>query len=505
VKRLLAMTAVLASAGTVLLLGTGASEGGTYRVRAIFDNASFLIEGEDVRIAGVTVGTIESLGVTRDQKAAIVMKIDDPGFRDFRTDATCTIRPQSLIGERFVECLPTQPRAPGAPAPNPLPKIRSGPGEGQRLVDLNHTTTPVDLDLINNIARRPYRERLSIILSELGVTAAGRGRDLNQALRRSNPALQETGKVLKILADQNRVLADLARDSDTILAPLARERRRVAGFIQSANTVGQATAERGDDLERILERFPPFLTELRPTMVRLGALADQATPVLSDLGDVAPDINEVITQLGPFSRAALPALRTLGQAGDIGRPALVAARPTIRDLRRFAATARPVAANLGALLSSFQRTGGVERLMDYIFFQVAAINGFDAFGHYLRAALVLGTCNNYETAFRIECSAKFGTGGASPSAASRNASQERLRAARGESPQTAGEDRSAPAPGPGQEPRSQNGAVGLPPVQLPRGGGQPSGNPATGRNGAGPASSSDPRAAVLDYLLGPQP
>ena len=41
------------------------------------------------------------------------MKIDDPGFQDFRSDASCLIRPQSLIGEKFVDCRPTLPRAPG--------------------------------------------------------------------------------------------------------------------------------------------------------------------------------------------------------------------------------------------------------------------------------------------------------------------------------------------------------------------------------------------------------
>ena len=52
-------------------------------------------------------------------------------------------------------------------------------------------------------------------------------------------------------------------------------------------------------------------------------------------------------------------------------------------------------ANAALLLDSFQDTGGVERLMDYIFFQVAAINGFDQFGHYLRAGLIVNLCANY--------------------------------------------------------------------------------------------------------------
>ena len=33
--------------------------------------------------------------------------------------------------------------------------------------------------------------------------------------------------------------------------------------------------------------------------------------------------------------------------------------------------------------------------MDYIFYQVAAINGFDSFGHYLRAGLIVNQCATY--------------------------------------------------------------------------------------------------------------
>ena len=39
-------------------------DGGTYKVRAIFDNAGFVIPGEDVKVAGVKVGKVDSLDVT---------------------------------------------------------------------------------------------------------------------------------------------------------------------------------------------------------------------------------------------------------------------------------------------------------------------------------------------------------------------------------------------------------------------------------------------------------
>jgi phospholipid/cholesterol/gamma-HCH transport system substrate-binding protein len=386
-------------------------------VRAIFMNAFSVIPGEDVKIAGVKVGKVESLDVTPDHKAAVVLRIDRPGFDDFRADAECSIRPQSLIGEKFVECTPTQPRPDGAqPAPK-LRRIDSGAGEGEHLLPVSQTSKPVDLDVVSNTLRLPYRERLAVILNELGTGLAGRGGDLRLAIRNADPALKETDKVLKILADQNRALANLARDGDAILAPLARDRSRVADFVSQANTTAQATAERSSPLEQSIAKLPAFLRELKPTMRRLGGLADQMTPVLSDLGAQAPAINRFVKQLGPFSKAGLPAFQSLGRAADVGRPALVKSKPILEDTGRFASTAKPLANNLAALTTSLKDTGGVERLMDYLFYQVSAINGYDSVSHYLRAGLLLNQCSSYSTTGSPACSAKFGSNEATEASA----------------------------------------------------------------------------------------
>lgn len=394
----LALAAVVLA--VFVLVGVDGSDG-DYRVRAIFDNVAAAVEGEDVRIAGARVGSIESLDVTAENRAAAVLDIEDDRFAPFRADARCTIRPQSLIGEKFVDCDPGR-----APAP-PLDEIEEGDGEGQHLLPLARTSSPVDLDLINNIMRLPYRERLAIVLTELGAGLAGRGEDLNALIRRANPALRETDRVLAILARQNRVLADLARDSDAALGPIARDKRRVSGFIEQANATAQATAERRADIEAGIARLPRFLRALRPLMADLEAFAGQATPVARDLRVAAPDVSRLIRQLGPFSRAATPSLVSLGEATETGRPALLRTRPLIRDLGAFAREARPVASNLDRLTASLDRTGGIERIADYLFFQTLAANGFDGIGHYLRAGLIVNLCSLYAIRPATGCNANF--------------------------------------------------------------------------------------------------
>ena len=186
-----------------------------------------------------------------------MLNIENPGFKDFRSDASCTIRPQSLIGEKYVDCLPTQPRVEGTPLPPPLHKIPSGhEGAGEYLLPVQNTSSPVDVDLLGDIHRLPERERFTIILNELGAGLAGRGSDLSEVIKRANPALQELDKVLAILANENHVLAKLAVDSDKALAPLAKVRGRVADFIVQSNTVAQAGAATRGSLARNLAAVP---------------------------------------------------------------------------------------------------------------------------------------------------------------------------------------------------------------------------------------------------------
>ena len=473
-KRVLgAACAVIAVVGIVVFgMGADGSGGGKpYLVRAIFDNAAFVIEGEDVKVAGVVVGAIEEMDITADDKAVAVLRIEDPGYRDFRADARCIVRPQSLIGEKFVECEPTQARAVGAPQAPPLKRIESGPGKGQRLLPVERTSQSVDLDLINNVMRLPYRQRFSIILNELGTGLAGRGKDLREVIRRADPALREIDEVLEILGDQNRQLATLAEDSDEALAPLARERERITSFISRSADTAEATAERREDLEADFERIPRALRELTPTMQRLGDFADQAEPVFADLGANAADVNRVFRELAPFSRAGIPSFRTLGDAVEVGRPALKASRPIVSDLRGLARQAKPVGKDLADVLESFQETEGIERLMDLLLYQTTAINGFDRFGHYLRARLLVNQCSDYKTEFSPACSAKFRapeTAGAEVASASSKAGAE---------------------PEPEAKPKPQ--ATATPEPTTP------------------PAPSTTPEAApaqeaALDYLLGPE-
>ncbi|WP_367916861.1 hypothetical protein, partial [Leadbetterella sp. DM7] len=58
--------------------------------------------------------------------------------------------------------------------------------------------------------------------------------------------------------------------------------------------------------------------------------------------------------------------------------------------------------------ASLDSSGGFKRILDYIFFQVLAINAYDDVGHYLRINVILNQCASYATEPTQGCSAALG-------------------------------------------------------------------------------------------------
>jgi phospholipid/cholesterol/gamma-HCH transport system substrate-binding protein len=423
-RRILAITVGLLGVFLAIFLpgAIGSGSGGTYEVRAIFENGAFIVSGEEVRIAGAKVGTVQSVDVSGQNeivslqggphavpgKAVVVLNIDNNGFKNFLSDASCIIRPQSLIGERYVDCTPTQPRAPGSQPPPGLQKIASGqPGAGQYLLPLENNATTVDLDLIQNIQRLPYRDRFRLILNELGAGLAARGADLGEIIDQANPALRQTDRVLNILAEQSRQLASLASNGDASLEPLARNRTSVTGFLHNAAIASAATAEKGTALEQGLQKLPETLHQVRLTMGKLKDFADQGSPLFADLKLSGANISKATQDLAPFANAGVPALTTLGNAVQSAGPKLVASDGLLSDLAATGSAAVPVGNNLSALLDTFVKTQGFQNLANFIYFTSGATNGFDAFGHYLRTNVQVTNCIDISAVILQGCEGFF--------------------------------------------------------------------------------------------------
>ncbi len=403
VRRLALIATLLVAAvlGVIVVRNASGGGGDPYQVRAIFDDAAFAVPGEDVRIAGSPVGTITSLGVTANKRAAVTLEIDNAAFTPFHTNASCAIRPQSLIGEKYVDCLPGTSSAP------PLPKILRGPGAGSYYLPVTQTHSPVDTDIVQNIYREPVRQQFALIINELGTGLAARGSDLNAVIHRADPALGYTDQVLKILALQSRQLAQLARDSDAVLTPLARDRREIAGFVVHANTTAVASAARATDIARSFQLLPSFLRQLRPLMADLGSLADQGTPLFASLSQSAAALARQYENLAPFAAVARKSLIALGASAVQQQPALIATIPLDQQLLKLGNAAVPSFTSLDRLTSSLNKTGAIQQLMALLFNGTAATNGLDSIGHYVRTEALVGGCTAYAKTPVPGCSANF--------------------------------------------------------------------------------------------------
>ena len=154
-------------------------------------------------------------------------------------------------------------------------------------------------------------------------------------------------------------------------------------------------------------------------MADLGTLADQGTPLASDLGQSAAALGREFKALTPFATTARDALIDLGAAAaevagaargdDAAGPAARASSGT---------QAAPAASVLDRLTASLDKTGAIGQLMAVLFYGTTAANGYDSLGHYVRDALLVGDCTGYAITPVPGCSAKFTKGSAAADTAS---------------------------------------------------------------------------------------
>ena len=310
-RRLLTAAALMGVLVAAFVLAGVKGEGSkvlkTYEIE--FDNAFGLVEQGDLKIGGVKAGVTSKFKLTDTEpyRTIVTAEVTEPGFDSLRTDAECDVRAQSLIGEYFVDC--------------DLGEAEEELPDGGR-VSVAKTSSTIPPDLINNVMRRPYRERFRLILSELGTGLAGRPEDLNRVIRRAHPGLRELTETLAILRSQNKIISDFIKNSDTVSAAVEPFKEDVARWANESEDVASIQATRSEELGRYYNKLPEFLAELEPTLAELEATTEEQIPTLQRLQSAAPDLRRFLVAAQPFARNTRKALGPLGQLSDTGRAAI---------------------------------------------------------------------------------------------------------------------------------------------------------------------------------------
>jgi ABC-type transporter Mla subunit MlaD len=492
-RRAAAMLVLLGAIGALLafVFGSSAQGSGTSTFDVIFDDARGLIGGQLVKVAGAQAGTIENVTVTSNFKARIEASIESQ-FMPFRTNATCTIRPEGLIAENYIDCNPGSPPAP----------ILKGVNGEPPTVPVQNTTEPVSLLDLFNIFNVPTRERFAVIINELGIGTSGEGQNFNQILVRANPALGLARQVIGILARQKAQLATIVDATNKIAAEAAAHTDDVQNFLDRASSLSTLTAAHSSNLALAINRLPGLLAAARPALEQLDTVAVDATPLVEQIHASVPGLNRVADDLGPFVKVAKPALRDLGSALQKAIPAIRETTPLTKTLRRYTARSLPGTKLVAKLFENLQQHGFTENLISIFYYVAASLSRYDSTSHMLSVLLIgpdNGACGNYSTTPVAACSAHYGSGQAyKPTSASTDSTTKRARSHRGRS--TAGVTTSPASASPsGATPASGSGSVPTGPAQIISkllGGSQPS-TGTTGSSGTTPGA----LQGLLNYLI----
>jgi len=409
-RRLILIFAILALGGASFAAVASGDDAYTYFIEA--DNAFGVVDGSEVKVAGVAQGVVDELFINADKRAVLKVTLSGP-LAQLGDDTLCSFEPQSLIAEYFVDCQPK-----GDP-------LQEGSGTDQERAEnpdipVEQTRQTVQTDLVQSALRAPYRDRLRILINEFGTALAGNPENLNDAIRRGAPALTETRKVTNLLADQNTIIRDLNANSDRVIGELAERRTDVRKFVEEALDTAAASAERRDDLSSNFAQLDEFLAELKPAMTALNRVAVEQTPLLEDLQASAPGLNTLAQNLPDFNDATQTSLLALGDASDVGRSALSKGRDEIDQLRQAVKGSQSTSEFLADFLRDLDDPGrhvsvdtranedtgrkgqtgytGLEGLLNYVYYQTGAINQFDELGHLLHFSIFeveSGPCASY--------------------------------------------------------------------------------------------------------------
>jgi phospholipid/cholesterol/gamma-HCH transport system substrate-binding protein len=227
--------------------------GSTKDYSAVFADASRLEAGQSVRVAGMRIGTVNSVKLQRD-KTALVTFDADPNVR-LTTGTRAAVRYLNLVGDRYLELI-------DGPDGTPLP-----PGSQ---IPKDRTSSALDLDLLlgglKPVIRGLNPQDVNALSASLIQIFQGQGATLQSLF--SNTAGFTTA-----LAEHNQTIQALIDNLRTLLATLTKEGDKFSGTIGRLETLVTELAAERDPIGSAIESLnngtasvADLLAEARPSL-----------------------------------------------------------------------------------------------------------------------------------------------------------------------------------------------------------------------------------------------
>lgn len=241
----------------------------------VFENASGLEEGEEVKVAGVPVGKIKSVSLHNGSQAMVEFTIrrDQPVLANTRA----IVRYKNLTGDRFLELKKGLGQATQVDEGATIPVTRTeGALDLDRLLNgFKPLFAGLDPDQTNRLARSLIKVlngesatigRLVDQIASLTNTLADRDKVIGQVIDNMNRVLatvDDNGKQLsELIVQLQRLISGLKKDRETILSSL-QNINSVAGV--AADVLNDSRPALAADIKQ-LDRLAGNLNEKRQTV-----------------------------------------------------------------------------------------------------------------------------------------------------------------------------------------------------------------------------------------------
>ena len=292
----------------------------SYRVAVDVPNADLMVPGNDVRVGGVRVGTVEKIQPQQDEDGNLSARLDlklTPDLDPLPVDSTFIVRARSALGLKYLE-INKGTSSEGYAAGSVIPIESARP-------------QPVEIDEFLSTFDEPTQVAIRENLFEFGNAVAGRGPQLNEALGRLPAVLEFLEPVARNLADPGSGLERFIRAIAAVSAEVAPVAETQAELFVSLDTTFSALAEvaRPYIQETISESPPTLDAGLRAFPVVRPFLADSAElfrllePGVETLAETAPPLTRTLIKGTPvledsptFNRELAPTAEALLRFND---------------------------------------------------------------------------------------------------------------------------------------------------------------------------------------------
>ncbi|HKT83120.1 MAG TPA: MlaD family protein [Solirubrobacterales bacterium] len=281
----------------VLVLGYVIFFGGNgeHKYNLLFQNASQLVPDNQVLIGGQPVGSVESIELTEDNLAKVVVSVS----QELHEGTTATIRATSLSGvaNHYVSI---------SPGPNSNPSLDEGATLG-----LASTTTPVDIDQLFNTFPAPVRRALAQFIQGNAATYAGAGKTANETFKYLGVGFNRAGAFAHDLNADERLFSRFLVSSSKLSTAVSERGEELSSAIGNASEAFGAIASQNTALSESLKLLPPTFRQANTTFVNLRAALDDVEPLIDTSRTATKELAPFLGELRPVLSKAVPVFKNL--------------------------------------------------------------------------------------------------------------------------------------------------------------------------------------------------